>query len=250
MATRVHEDEHLRGLAVAVRDFAADVRTADPSAPVPTCPGWTVRDLVAHQGMVHRWATGALRGQDLPAEPLEAEGLASDDPDRWLESGAEELLTTLRTVPTDVDAPVFLKDPPAPRAFWARRQCHETVIHGVDARAALLGRAPSVQEVSIDPVLALDGIDELLTGFLPRRKAKVHLPEVATLAVATPDAWWQIVIGPDPVVTTRHDGDAPAGDWIVRGDPVELYLRLWHRLDVTEHPDDWPPGWQNFTVTW
>ena len=25
---------------------------------MPTCPDWTVRDLVRHMGGVHRWATG------------------------------------------------------------------------------------------------------------------------------------------------------------------------------------------------
>ncbi|MGI5037925.1 maleylpyruvate isomerase N-terminal domain-containing protein [Streptomyces sp. JAC128] len=27
---------------------------------MPTCPGWRVRDLIRHTGMVHRWATGMV----------------------------------------------------------------------------------------------------------------------------------------------------------------------------------------------
>ena len=34
----------------------------DPAAAVPTCPEWTVRDLVRHLGGVHRWATGHVAG--------------------------------------------------------------------------------------------------------------------------------------------------------------------------------------------
>ena len=44
--------------------------------------------------------------------------------------------------PDDVEALVFLNDAPAPREFWARRQCHETTMHAVDALAASLGRPP------------------------------------------------------------------------------------------------------------
>ena len=35
---------------------------ADPGAPVPTCPDWSLRDLVHRVGGVHRWATGFVRG--------------------------------------------------------------------------------------------------------------------------------------------------------------------------------------------
>ena len=38
--------------------MAAAAAVADAGAAVPTCPGWTVRDLIRHTGGVHRWATG------------------------------------------------------------------------------------------------------------------------------------------------------------------------------------------------
>jgi hypothetical protein len=65
-------EEHLAGVDAAVDRMAVWARSAGPDAPVPTCPGWTVRDLLAHQGMVHRWASGqrldaVLRGQDMAA---------------------------------------------------------------------------------------------------------------------------------------------------------------------------------------
>ena len=61
---------------------------------------------------------------------------------------------------------VFLRDSPAPREFWARRQAHETTIHRADAVAAGLGRRPRSAELDLDPAFAVDGLDELLTGFL------------------------------------------------------------------------------------
>ena len=77
---------------------------------------------------------------------------------------------------------VFLKDAPPPRRFWARRQAHETTIHSVDAVAAALGRWPTASDVTIDPVLAADGIDELLTGFITRGKGRLHTAEPYTRA--------------------------------------------------------------------
>ena len=47
--------------------MAAAVAGADPDGTVPTCPEWTVRDLVRHMGGVHRWATGFVRGRTEPA---------------------------------------------------------------------------------------------------------------------------------------------------------------------------------------
>jgi len=254
MPTSLTEQRHLDGLAAASEVLARHARAAGLHAPVPTCAGWTVRDLLAHQGTVHRWATATLRGAQVDTAALEATGLAEVDPVMWLESGAAELISTLRTVPADVVAPVFLKDPPAPRAFWARRQCHETTIHAADATSAVLGRPPSELDFPIGADLAADGIDELLTGFLPRSRSGVHSERPVTLVIAPGDRdeWWQVAIGAGPATTMRHAGTPVAdGDWIVRGTAAELYLRLWHRLDLVEDAGAWPPGWhENFRITW
>ncbi|MCZ9346869.1 maleylpyruvate isomerase N-terminal domain-containing protein, partial [Streptomyces sp. TRM76130] len=38
------------------RLLASAAEAAGSDAEVPHCPGWRVRDLVAHTGAVHRWA--------------------------------------------------------------------------------------------------------------------------------------------------------------------------------------------------
>src|SRR5438270_1577407 len=43
-----------------VAAFAAVIRGAELAAPVPTCPEWTLQDLVEHIGGVHRWAAGMV----------------------------------------------------------------------------------------------------------------------------------------------------------------------------------------------
>ena len=51
---------YLAVLATEATALAAAAEEAGLDAPVPTCPGWTVNDLVLHIGEVHRWATAAV----------------------------------------------------------------------------------------------------------------------------------------------------------------------------------------------
>jgi uncharacterized protein (TIGR03083 family) len=216
-----------------------------------------VLDLLAHQGMVHRWAAAIVRGER-PADDVvagfEAAGRAAADPVAWLRDGAVEVTRAVSDAPPERNALVFLNDAPGPRAFWARRQCHETTIHAVDALAASLGRPPRADETWIDPELARDGIDELLGGFLTRPRSRLRCDEDAVLAVVPDDAeeWWEVSLGPRPAVVTRRATpyDLPEDpDWELAGTSVELYLRLWNRAEV---PDRSETGdWRRLTaVTW
>ena len=174
-------------LGAASTVLRANAMAAGLDAPVPTCPDWTVLDLVAHQGMVHRWAASHLRGEPIdPPEPLEREGRESADVLGWFDDGATALLQAIVDAPDDLDALVFLEDAPAPRLFWARRQCHETTIHAVDALGARLGRPARADETWIKPAVALDGIDELLVGFVTRRR-KGASPGSPTRLLVRPD---------------------------------------------------------------
>ena len=65
MSTDLPLAAHLEGLRAALVAFTRYVDHAGLRAPVPTCPDWTVRNLVAHQGMVHRWAAAIVRGERL-----------------------------------------------------------------------------------------------------------------------------------------------------------------------------------------
>ena len=72
-------DEHGDGIGNAWTVIREHANRSGPDARVVTCPEWRIRDLVAHQGMVHRWATAILRGQQADSAALEAEGLAAVD---------------------------------------------------------------------------------------------------------------------------------------------------------------------------
>jgi uncharacterized protein (TIGR03083 family) len=253
--TQLSPAQHLEGLRTAMVAFARYADRAGMAAPVPTCPGWTVRDLVAHQGMVHRWAAGLLRGEgslDGDAAAVEAEGRTADDPLEWLRDGAIELVEAITRAPADVRAPVFLNDAPRPREFWARRQCHETCIHAVDALSAVFGRRPDAAETWLGAHLAADGIDELLGGFVTRPMSRLRCDEDAVLVVAPVDVpgWWLLRLGPRPAVTERGTGpvpDLPQADWELTGTAVELYLALWNR---SSRPD-LGLGWgDRVAITW
>ncbi|PVG82261.1 maleylpyruvate isomerase family mycothiol-dependent enzyme [Nocardioides gansuensis] len=250
---------HLEGLRTAL---AAMVRYADRaglSAPVPTTPDWTVRRLVAHQGMVHRWAAAIIRGDDVDqagaAAAFEAEGRSTPDPLEWLRDGAIELVTAICRAPDDLDALVFLADAPPPKRFWARRQCHETTIHAVDALSAQLGRYPVAADAGwIPPELALDGIDELLSGFLPRPVSRLRSEDPQRIVVLPEegDTAWQVDVSTAPPVTTRLPRrDAPSdADTLLAGGAVGLYLTLWNRSDEVAPTGDWDLWRDSAQVRW
>ena len=65
----------------AVDAFTASATTAGLGADRPTTPDWDVRRLVAHQGLVHRWATAVvLRRARSTTTPSSARGWRSADP--------------------------------------------------------------------------------------------------------------------------------------------------------------------------
>ncbi|MGA8255532.1 MAG: maleylpyruvate isomerase N-terminal domain-containing protein [Nocardioides sp.] len=235
MATHLTFTQHLTGLHEAMGAFASSAATAGLDVDVPTCPDWTVRRLIGHQGAVHRWARANLLGQELEWGPVEKQGRSAADPVEWLRDGAIDLVSTLVAAPDDVEALVFLLDAPPAKQFWARRQCHETTMHAVDALAASLGRLPRADETWIGHEIALDGVDELLTGFVTRAKSRLRSATPVTIAVNATDSEhsWTVRVTDVEAVTTRHVGPVE-GDRAIEGTAAQLYLALWHRSDELE----------------
>jgi uncharacterized protein (TIGR03083 family) len=226
-------DRCLEQIGTSATRLVTCAAAAGLDAAVPTCPGWSVADLVAHLGMVHRWATAQLRldGTPVPDHPEILASIPRDGLLDWCTEGVGPLTEVLRTVDADVPALVFLADAPRPAHFWARRQAHETTVHAVDALGAQLGRPPSAAETGLDVDLALDGIDELLTGFFPRGRTELADLAPLTLAVAPDDSRraWTVRVEGDRLTTTRER--RPDADAIVAGSAAELYLGLWNRGD-------------------
>jgi uncharacterized protein (TIGR03083 family) len=234
MPSSLSLDQYVDAIETSGRRLERSASEAGLDAPVPTCPGWDGRALLAHVAMVHRWAAAHVRGDDDPSDVPDESDLrasVSDLPAYYLE-GHAALLDAIRSAPADLEAMTFLKDAPAPREFWARRQAHETTIHMVDALGAALGRPPSADESDIGTPLAADGVDELLRGFFTRGRCKLFDGEGYAVAMAADDVGRRWLVNIGEKLTVDPDGAAePAGEVAatVSGTAVELYLTLWNR---------------------
>ncbi|CAN5673888.1 maleylpyruvate isomerase family mycothiol-dependent enzyme [soil metagenome] len=249
--THLSFEQHLSGFREAMRAMCRYADRAGLDVDVPPCPEWTVRRLIGHQGMIHRWARANLRGESIEVEATEKAGRSHADPVDWLRDGAIDLVTTLVAAAPDVDALVFLHDAPPARLFWARRQHHETTMHAVDTLAAAHGRLPTAAETWISPEVALDGIDELVLGFVPRSKSQLRVgagEAPVTIAIRPTDAEhsYTVRVTEAPPVVARVDGRAD-GDLVVEAPSAPLYLALWHRTDEVSS-DIWPL-WRGSAIT-
>ncbi|MFJ8750361.1 maleylpyruvate isomerase family mycothiol-dependent enzyme [Streptomyces sp. NPDC102441] len=222
---------HLEALVEESHTLARAAREAGTHAPVPTCPGWRVRDLLRHTCMVHRWATAfVVEGRPTHHPAAEEPGLDGDALlDRFTE-GHRLLADALRAAPAGLECWTVFPSP-SPRIFWARRQAHETRIHRVDAESARGGPWTPVA-----PPHAVDGIDELLAGFHARPKSRVRTDSPRTLRVRAvdTDTVWTVRMSAGPPLTVRGaEGlDTPA-DCTLSGTAEELYLGLWNRRPLS-----------------
>ncbi len=215
--------------------------------PVPTTPGWTVGDVVAHLSQVHRQKTHIVRELlvDTPPEgPLPPPGV---DLLKWFEEGVHELTTVLSV--TDPETRVHTWHAPDQTVgFWIRRMAHETMIHRVDAQLGHGSHTP------LDPALAADGVDEIITVFMAGwpEWAEVARSDVV-VALESEDRTWRVRFGSwsgtspnsgrsyenEPGLELDEGAGEPTA--VVRGPGDLLDLFLWGRgsadgLVVEGHP--------------
>ncbi|MFF9173329.1 maleylpyruvate isomerase family mycothiol-dependent enzyme [Streptomyces sp. NPDC014793] len=229
--------EFLHALDREGRLLAAAAESAGTGAKVPTCPAWTVRDLLRHTGAVHRWAAAIVADGHTAPRPL------PDGPDldgaelvAWYRDSHRRLVETLAGAPAELDCWTFHPAPcPSPLTFWTRRQAHETAVHRHDAEAARGGQASPVSAG-----FAADGVDELLRGFHARPRSRVRTERPRVLRVravdAGPDAVWTVRLSDQPPVTSR-DADAEP-DAELTGTAERLYLALWNRAPLPDVTGD------------
>jgi uncharacterized protein (TIGR03083 family) len=210
----------------------------DPTASVPTCPDWTVRDLILHLGGIHRWAGSHVRDRRTSILQTDLVDIfdrlpGNDGLVAWYHGELHLLLDTLREAPADLECVTFLKCV-SPLHHWARRQAHETCIHRADLESINGKLTP------VETDFALDGIDELVDGFVPRRFMKLRSQTPVTLRIAPDevDPTWVLSITGDPVVVSTEPVET---DCTVGGDASDIYFALWNRasaerLAVTGNP--------------
>lgn len=219
--------------AAIAADAARIAELADShfDTPVPSCPGWDIARLGGHIGRVHRMTIGVMTNTvDGFAHPDSMEKPPADPraiPD-FVRRGAAELDTLLAT--RDPESPCwnFLNEP-MHAYFWFRRQAHETAVHRWDAENAI---TPQKVGWAVDPVLAVDGVDEYWVmareRLLPARKVadlggSLHLHATDTVGE------WMIEVN-DGVLRVDHGHGK--GTAAVRGTASDLFLGLWGRYDL------------------
>jgi len=158
--------DYVEEFATSAEWFAEHVTRTHMRAPVPTCPDWTVLDLVAHLGNVHSWAASVV---ETSRESAELEDYpASHRPRRvteWYLGKAEDLYAVLRGADPRQPCWNFVFGTGV-AGFWQRRQTHEALMHGIDLAIA------GDHEERLPLHLAVDGIDEALNVFLLRMHSR------------------------------------------------------------------------------
>jgi uncharacterized protein (TIGR03083 family) len=230
-----------------LRDAAAAV---DLTAPVPSCPGWSVADLVYHLAEVYLHKVTLMRtGEDPEQWPPPA--LKAEPPLAVLGRAYSALRAEFRARGPGLPALTWY-EPDQTVAFWIRRMAQETLIHRIDAeQAAGLPITPEPAD------LAIDGVDEVLTRFLgygsvawPDEFAAMEGEHLAgqdgqdTITVAAGETAW--TVRPSPNRVTVENGAAENPRAVVEGPPGNVLRWLWGRSGddaVRLHGD---PAWADY----
>ncbi|WP_024803303.1 maleylpyruvate isomerase family mycothiol-dependent enzyme [Nocardia sp. BMG51109] len=240
--------ETQRTALVAETSLLADLyRTEDPTTPIPTCPDWTLANLVAHVGGGHRWAAAMIT--DRATEFLEFAKVPNvrrprdaEEADRWLRGSADIVVESVDA--TGPDVPVWTPfGDLRPAEWWVRRRLHESTAHRADALLAL-GRP-----VALAPELAADGLSELL-GLIRMGSPRFQTPldEGTTVSLHATDT------GDDWSIRRSDDGidwepTASTGSVTVEAPAVELFLLLLRRIPA-DHPGLTVSGADKVLATW
>jgi uncharacterized protein (TIGR03083 family) len=228
MPTELPLTRHLDGLRDAMVAFVRCADRAGLGAPVPTCPDWTVRDLVAHLGVVQRfWSVVVAAGAADGPPPPEARGDMEPHGDllEWSAESTTMLLTALRAAGPDAPSWTWWGDSGAPMTAGAvaRHQVQEAAVHAYDAQEAAGRPEP------LPAAIAVDSIDEFLVVSLGSSGEWPHRPaRLVFAAVEGPS--WTVDLTPDGVrVDPAAGGEAVA---TIRGTASDLVLALFGRVPL------------------
>ncbi|WP_405835716.1 maleylpyruvate isomerase family mycothiol-dependent enzyme [Streptomyces sp. NBC_01518] len=234
--------------------FRAAVASApNLDAQVPTCPEWTLRDLVEHLGGVQRsWAAIVAAG---PAD-VRPDVTVSEAPQErpallaWSAESTEQLLRSLREFGPDRGCWTWWGDSQSPQTSGAvaRHQVQEAMVHAYDAQITVGTPRPLPDEA------ALDGIDEFLSTCCAGTDPWPHEPATVEYH-ATEGRSWRLALSADgaratelPVPATGTGQDAAGAT--LQGTAGELVLALYARIPVNSLKVDGDPRLFDLLLAW
>ncbi len=223
----VSKDFWLSELRAEGQAFRVAAGELDLAMPVPSCPGWSAHDLVAHLGRIYRWVPRVIAagGGEADRSRLDAEGT---DLLTWFDESFATLLAALEAA--EPEAPAWnWSTQPRVAAFWPRRMAHETAIHRWDAQKAT-GLADPVRHE-----YAVDGISEVLDTWLPAGRGKTDngAQGLVRLTANDADRTWLVRLRPEGVMVLDESAlieDGAEAQTGVGGNASDLMLALWGRL--------------------
>ncbi|MDI6105117.1 maleylpyruvate isomerase N-terminal domain-containing protein [Actinoplanes sp. NEAU-A12] len=231
METNLEFSDLLRLIDERSAAFRAAVASA-PSldVPVPTCPGWTLFDLVQHIDVGRRfWAAIVTAGpaDAPPAKPVSAAPREREALLEWLAAATRELLDALREAGPDRGCWTWWGGSQSPQTSGAvaRHQLQEVAVHTYDAQLAVGDPQPLPSEV------ALDGVDEFLSTCCAGPYSWPYDPAVVEYH-ATEGRSWRLSLSADGVravdiAAAADDAEAAAS---LKATAGELVLALYGRV--------------------
>jgi len=219
------------------RAFSELFRDVDDSTPVPTCPGWSLKQLFRHVGRGDRWAAQIVRDRlDHFLDPRTVEGgkPPADPADAlpWLRAGAQQLVDAVQVAGAETPVWTFLGTRPA--KWWIRRRLHEVAVHRADAAIAVGG------EFRLAPGVAADGITEWLERVAIQagnEGSPLPLEDGDTLHLHATDPGlgeageWTVAVDQGRITWSHEHGKGTAA---LRGGATELLLAILRRVPLAD----------------
>ena len=190
---------------------------------VPSCPEWSVSDLVWHVGGIHRHRIWLITEHPAGPAGFDIERPSDDAIVDWFLDGAENLSQVLEQHDASEKVWTWFPDDQTV-GFWQRRMAQETAVHRWDGENANGVANP------IDPWLAADGVAEFLDTLLPVQDAppKGNGETIHVHATDAPSEW-VITLAPDGARAEQGHAKAVAA---LRGTASDLLMALWRRLPL------------------
>ncbi len=195
---------------------------------VPSCPDWSLDDLVQHVGEVYWHKVDCIRLNARPSPNASGSGrYPHEEPDltglssvQVLEQGYARLNEIFEQYPPEAPAWTWF-EPDQSVGFWIRRMAHETAVHRFDAELAV--GTPT----EIDAGLAEDGIDEVLACMLVSDIEPGDYPAGRPdVQVRTGTRSWFVRFDPDGL-SVDTQGEATT---VIHGGASDLELWLYNRI--------------------
>ncbi|MEU7135092.1 maleylpyruvate isomerase family mycothiol-dependent enzyme [Streptomyces sp. NPDC046261] len=247
---------HFRREVLAFEAAVRRAAAADAAPLVPSCPAWSVSDLVTHLGGVQRFVTHLIRERiqeppdtignliartpsatmdlgflQLP-EDIEGWPMPEDAPNRgpvpaslvdWFTDGSSALESLFRS--RGPAEPVWTWSRERTTGFWLRMQTIEAAVHRWDAENAIGTAQP------VEAELAAAAVGQNFEVLAPARRAWTQAPpgsgECLRFRQTDGAGDWRVRFDGADVLLDRGSGPC---DVELAGTASDLLLFLWQRL--------------------